>query len=206
MSCAQIKRSAPGWSASDARHHGSPCPGGRLWHHVRGHRFAVASAQLYTDTTLSAGRSCPHQIVPPHVCMPPGIQRTPIASLPHRDSQEVHALHSASSRQATQHGTLWEQAAALATACSIAATLLVGGPISPAEARARLTQVCKLGCMCSRLYACQLTDQKPLHHSRQATSLCRADRAHDLQDEQLTIDVFKRNTPSVVYIENLALR
>ena len=26
------------------------------------------------------------------------------------------------------------------------------------------------------------------------------------QDEQLTIDVFKRNTPSVVFIENLALR
>ena len=30
--------------------------------------------------------------------------------------------------------------------------------------------------------------------------------AHDPQDEQLTIDVFKKNTPSVVYIENLALR
>ena len=27
-----------------------------------------------------------------------------------------------------------------------------------------------------------------------------------MQDEQLTIDVFKKNTPSVVYIENLALR
>ncbi|CAL5221332.1 g3507 [Coccomyxa viridis] len=47
----------------------------------------------------------------------------------------------------------------------MAALLTAGGPCSPAEARARLTQ-----------------------------------------DEQLTIDVFKKNTPSVVYIENLALR
>jgi hypothetical protein len=36
---------------------------------------------------------------------------------------------------------------------------------------------------------------------------CRgSDLCCSLQDEQLTIDVFKKNTPSVVYIENLALR
>ena len=156
MSCAQAKRCAPEWGSSDVRHHGSPCPGGRLWRRVRGHRIAVASTHLYTDTKLSEGCSCLRQLELPHRCMPPGIQRAPIASLSHRDIQDLRALHGAPLHQATQHSTLWEQAAALATACGIAALLFIGGPIGPAEARARLTQVCKLGCMCSGLCGCQL--------------------------------------------------
>ena len=169
MSCAQTKRFVPERCYSDVRHHGSPCPGGRLWHRVKGHRVSAASAHLHTYTKPSAGGSCLHQIVPFHVCMSPGILRTLIALLPHKDSQEVRALHSAPLHQATQHETLWEQAAALATACSIAALLFIGGPVSPAEARTRLTQVCKLVRMCSRPHSCQLTDQK-LFASQQAGS------------------------------------
>ena len=161
MTCAQIKRFAREWCVLDVQHHGPRCPGGRLCHRVRGHRAAVASTHLYTDTKLTEGGSCPHHFLLPQLCMPPGIQRAPIASLPHRDIEDPHALHSATWHQAAKHSTLLEQAGALAAACGIAALLLIGGPVSPAEARARLTQVCKLGHMCLRLYACQLTDQKP---------------------------------------------
>ena len=160
MSCAQIKRFAPEWCALDVHHHGRRCPGGRLWHRVRGHRIAVASTHLYTDTELTEGGSCPHHLVLPQLCMPPGIQTAAIASLPHRDVEDSRALHSATLHQATKHSTLREQAAALVTACGIAALLFIGGPISPAEARARLTQVCKLGRMCSGLCDCQLIKQK----------------------------------------------
>ena len=170
MSCAQTKRFVSEWCASDVRHHGPPCPGSGVWHRVRGHRVAVASTHLYIDTKPSEGGSYPHQSVP-HVCMPPGSQRVPIPSLSHGDIQDLHALHSASLHQAEQQDTLWEQTAALATACGIAVLLFIGGPTSPAEARTRLTQVCKLGCMSSRLSPCQLTDQE-LFASQHAACLC----------------------------------
>ena len=83
----------------------------------------------------------------------------------------------------------------------MAALLIAGGPCSPAEARAKLTQVREQCCRWVEIAG-------SLHLTLHAAGVIAegVNSVSGAQDEQLTIDVFKKNTPSVVYIENLALR
>ncbi len=138
-----------------------------------------------------------------------------------------HPLQAARVQQEPIWLDWWQHLKSRAIACAVAALLTAGGSCSPAEARARLTQVNRACCILNRyLFSCVLALVARIRDGAHADTLwsltcstpalnppcllCtytqKGDGGSGLQDEQLTIDVFKRNTPSVVYIENLALR
>ena len=231
----------------DACHQRSFHSSGRVLSQASGNSPRLHPASACDQKPCQRFRAGSHQSqsLPRHVCScvhrrsslqhaPPDTSRCAVSRAPcsqhQKDLAEKHLLQAARVQNEPVWLDWWQHLQSGATACAVAALLTAGGPSSPAEARARLTQVSKayrilkhylslivlmhaciggknLGCGTCRYPVC-LACSIPalLSPCLRCTYAQKGDAGSVLQDEQLTIDVFKRNTPSVVYIENLALR